>query len=274
MLQSKVINMSFPPHDEHPGPDDGQTTSENPPGPDRGQVVPAVVYTSPEVLGEPWQATDTPEPRREPWRRTRRFAWELAQTLVLAAIIFFTVRALAQNFRVEGSSMEPGLHNDQYLLVNKAIYQKINLKTLSKYIPFVHAGSSPTRYIFHGPHRGDVIVFRFPRDPTRDFIKRVIAVPGDSVEVVHGDVYVNKVKLNEPYVTNPANYDVPLQTVPAGEYFVLGDNRSNSYDSHLWGNVPEQNIIGQAMFSYWPLSDLGGAGNHHLNLGFVSIPLP
>ena len=103
---------------------------------------------------------------------------------MLAAVIFFAVRTLAQNFRVEGSSMEPGLHDGQYLLVNKAIFFKINLDRLSKYIPFIDPGDNPERFLFRAPQRGDVIVFRFPRDPSRDFIKRVIAVPGDTVEIV------------------------------------------------------------------------------------------
>jgi signal peptidase I len=181
---------------------------------------------------------------------------------------------MAQNFRVEGSSMEPGLHDGQYLLVNKAIYFKIDLERLGKYIPFIDAGDRPERFLFRGPKRGDVVVFRFPRDPDRDFIKRVIAVPGDTIEIVNGNVFVNGVQLEEPYITNLARYDNDLETVPEGQYFVLGDNRGNSFDSHSWGLVPEDHIIGQAMFSYWPMSELGGVGNRSINLGIVTIPLP
>ena len=101
----------------------------------------------------------------------RRLGWELAQTLVLAALIFFAVRAVAQNFRVEGSSMEPSLHDGQYLLVNKALFFQINLQSLSKFIPFIDPGAEPRRFLFRAPQRGDVVVFRFPRDPERDFIK-------------------------------------------------------------------------------------------------------
>jgi signal peptidase I len=204
--------------------------------------------------------------------RARRLGWELVQTLVLAALIFFAVRAMAQNFRVEGSSMEPGLHDGQYLLVNKAVYFRINLDTLGKYVPFVHGGDQPIRYLFRSPHRGDVVVFRFPRDPSRDFIKRVIGVPGDTVEVRGGRVVVNGKALTEDYITAPPNYDFDPQVVPANSYFVLGDNRNNSFDSHSWGLVPEENIIGQAMFSYWPLSDLGGVGNRSLSAIGVHLP--
>jgi len=214
-----------------------------------------------------------PAPSRV-WRRARRIGWELTQTLFLAAVIFFAVRAAAQNFRVEGASMEPGLHNGQYLLVNKAVYAKINLQTLAKYVPFLDAGDHPQRFLFRSPKRGDVVVFRFPRDPDRDFIKRVIAVPGDTVEVVDGAVFVNGKQLADDYITNPGKYDTPKQVVPNGQYFVLGDNRGSSYDSHEWGFVPEDNIIGQAMVSYWPLSEFGGVGNHSIDLGFFRLPLP
>jgi signal peptidase I len=208
-------------------------------------------------------------------RRMRRASWELVQTLFLAALIFLAVRAMAQNFRVEGSSMEPGLHDGQYLLVNKAIYFKIDLDRMSRFLPFVSdGGDQPLRFLFRSPKRGDVVVFRYPRDPNRDFIKRVIAVPGDTVKIESGVVTVNGQQLEEPYIDEVPSYDFAEQIVPEGAYFVLGDNRSNSYDSHAWGFVPEENIIGQAIFSYWPLEELGGAGNRKINLGLVQVPLP
>ena len=208
-------------------------------------------------------------------RRSRRLVMELVQTLVLATLIFFAVRTMAQNFKVEGSSMEPGLHDGQYLLVNKAIYFQINLNTVGKFLPFIHAGDNPEHYLFHGPHRGDVIVFRYPADPSRDFIKRVIGTPGDSVEIVHGVLTVNGHPVEEDYLPKGV-FDMTTEkkVVPAGQYFVLGDNRNNSSDSRAWGFVPADNIIGQAMFSYWPMDNLGGVGNTHLNLGLVQVPVP
>jgi signal peptidase I len=206
--------------------------------------------------------------------RFKRVAWELVQTLVLALVIFLLVRAVAQNFRVEGPSMEPGLQNGQYLLVNKGVYFKLNLGTLSKYIPFIDAKDGDETFLFHGPQRGDVIVFRYPKDPDRDFIKRVIGVPGDRVRVEAGLVYINSVPLQESYISSNAGRDIEELVVPARNYFVLGDNRPNSSDSRQWGFVPEDNIIGKAMLSYWPLKDLGGAGNHHVDLGFIRLPLP
>jgi signal peptidase I len=208
-------------------------------------------------------------------RRSRRLAVELVQTLVLATLIFFAVRTMAQNFKVEGSSMEPGLHDGQYLLVNKAIYFKVNMRTVAKIVPFIHVGDNPSQYLFHGPRRGDVVVFRYPADPSRDFIKRVIGVPGDSVEIVHGTLTVNGLAVKEDYIA-PGNFDMTTEkkVVPEGQYFVLGDNRNNSSDSRAWGYVPAENIIGQAMFSYWPLDNLGGVGNRQLNLGVIDIPVP
>ena len=170
--------------------------------------------------------------------------------------------------------MEPGLENGQYLLVNKAVYFKLNLGTLSKYVPFLGATDGEETFLFHGPQRGDVIVFRYPKDPSRDFIKRVIGVPGDRVRVEGGLVYVNNVPIQESYISSNAGRDIEEQIVPDSSYFVLGDNRPNSSDSRNWGFVPEDNIIGKAMLSYWPLSDLGGVGNHHVDLGLIRLPLP
>lgn len=249
-------------------------------------VSPVSVPVSVNQSGEGFPAYQAESQRpSQTWRRARRVAWELVQTLVLAAIIFFAVRAMAQNFRVEGASMEPGLHDGQYLLVNKAVYFKIDLRKLSNYLPFVDPGDRPVRFLFRSPERGDVIVFRFPLDPSRDFIKRVIALPGDTIEVRQGEVHVNGMALKEPYITNPGNYDFPQAgttcervgsscRVPEGAYFVLGDNRNNSYDSHLWNFLPEGNIIGQAMVSYWPMGEFGGVGNRSIDVGFIRLPLP
>jgi len=216
---------------------------------------------------------DFDKQRKARGQRARRVVWEVAQTLILAAVIFFMVRGVAQNFRVEGPSMEPGLHDGQYLLVNKAVYFKLDLESLAKYLPFVD-GDDGSKFLFHGPERGDVIVFRYPRDPSRDFIKRVIAVPGDTVSIHDGQVTVNGKLLEEEYLDETTRGDLDNTVVPDGSYFVLGDNRSNSSDSRSWGFVPEENIIGKAMFSYWPMSEFGGVGNHSIDLGFVKVPLP
>jgi signal peptidase I len=266
MLQSGEFMSLFGP----PEPDDPRTDRSG----DLSPVpVPVTAASAPaDVFGV--YESELTVPAARGGGRLRRALWEIAQTVLLAALIFLAVRAMAQNFRVEGRSMEPGLEDSQYLVVDKAIYMKLNLEKLSRFIPFIHPGDSPQRFLFRSPHRGDVIVFRAPTDPSRDFIKRVIGLPGDTVEVRGGVVYVNGTALDEPYISSKPDYTYAKQTVPNGQYFVLGDNRNNSSDSHVWGFVPEDNIIGQAMFRYWPLHNLGGVGNHSLDLGFVHLPLP
>jgi signal peptidase I len=180
----------------------------------------------------------------------RAFLWEMLQTVLLTLVIFLAVRAVVQNFKVEGASMEPTLHSGQYLLINKVGYARADgtpLTTVVKQDPSI--GSS---YLFGGPSRGDIIVFRSPVQPDKDFIKRVIGVPGDTVEVRGGQVLVNDQPIEEPYIRDRSPYLVPRQVVPPGHYYVLGDNRPNSSDSHVWGLVPADNIIGRAWVSYWP----------------------
>jgi signal peptidase I len=166
----------------------------------------------------------------------RRRSWirELLETAILTIAIFLVVRVALQNFKVEGESMMPNLQNGEYILVNKV------------------------DYLFHGPQRGDVIVFRaVPAGaPDRDFIKRVIGLPGETVAVHGGSVYINNHPLSESYIKQRPTYTFPAQRVPKGSYFVLGDNRNNSEDSHLWKWLPRGDIIGKAWVSYWPLKDM------------------
>ncbi len=186
---------------------------------------------------------------------------DVLETLLLTVLIFLIVRSVVQNFKVEGRSMEPTLHNGQYLLINKAIYWRLDGDLLSPVIPGAEASTDPagqtSHYLFSPPQRGDIIVFRYPKEPSRDFIKRVIGVPGDIVEIKNGVVYVNGKPLHEDYTADPPSYFQPAERVPEGQYFVLGDNRNNSSDSHVWGLVPEENIIGKAWFSYWPPNSWG-----------------
>jgi signal peptidase I len=202
--------------------------------------------------------------------RARRIGRELVETVILAALIFFAVRAVVQNFKVEGSSMEPSMHDSEFLLVNKALYFRVDMDRVKQFLPFLPIDGGE-RHLFRAPRRGDVIVFKFPQDPDRDFIKRVIGVPGDTVEVREGSVFVNGARLEEEYILATPNYSYGPKTVPEGHYFVLGDNRRNSFDSHQWAQscsdqqqcdfVPEENIIGQAWLRYWPWEDLGFVNN-------------
>ena len=122
-----------------------------------------------------------------------------------------------------------------------------------------------TAFWFGGPHRGDLVVFRAPTGPARDFVKRVVGLPGDSVLVDSGRVEVNGQALDEPYIRFQASYSYPANgqevVVPPGQYFVLGDNRPNSRDSHFGWFVPAANLVGRAWVSYWPPADWGFAPN-------------
>jgi len=161
---------------------------------------------------------------------------EVLATLLVALLIFLGVQVTLETRVVEGLSMEPNLHNDQRVLVIKASYW------------------------LGDPQRGDVIIFDSPQDPGRTLIKRVIALPGEEVEIKDGQVYITNINdntliLTEPYINEEPNYTYGPQVVPEDEYFVLGDNRNHSTDSHIWGMLPDDNIVGKAWLRYWPLSD-------------------
>jgi signal peptidase I len=181
-------------------------------------------------------------------------AWELLQTIVLTLAIFLGVRSIVQNFRVEGASMEPTLETGQYLLISKASYFHVEGTPLDHLLPITHLGS--TDYLFGGPQRGDVVVFRAPTQPDKDFIKRIVGMPGDTILIKNGTVLINGQALQEPFIHYPATYTYPFdgqpKQVPDANYFVLGDNRPNSSDSHLGWFVPVDNFIGKAWISYWP----------------------
>ncbi|MEX2228263.1 MAG: signal peptidase I [Dehalococcoidia bacterium] len=199
---------------------------------------------------DPWAP-----PRGRSWLRAL-WPWGLAQVsetlevIALAIVMFVAVRAVAQNFIVDGASMVPSFHNGELLIVNRLAYRTFDLSWipgagLDEWQPFGQA------------EIGDVIVFKFPRDPSRDFIKRVVALPGQTVEVRGGTVYVDGQALTEPYISDLPAYEFGPETVPAGQLFVLGDNRNNSYDSHSWGMLDQSLVIGRADLRYWPMSEIG-----------------
>jgi len=155
------------------------------------------------------------------------FVREILETLLFTFFVIFFVRAATQNFRIEGASMEPTMHEGQYLIINKLAY------------------------MLDEPERGDIIVLHFPNDRSRDFIKRIIGLPGDTVSIANGIVTVNGVQLDEPYI-KAATPENQTWTVPADQFFVMGDNRPNSSDSRRWEHLPRTDIIGQAWVVYWP----------------------
>jgi signal peptidase I len=162
---------------------------------------------------------------------------EIVETVLLTAAIFLLVNAATGRFRIEGQSMEPNLHDGEYVLIDKISYR------------------------LHSPERGDVIVF-VPPSNERDYIKRVIGLPGDTVEIRGGQVYVNGTALDEPYLHNLTNADMPARAVEEGRYFVMGDNRNNSSDSRSFGAITPQSIVGRAWLVYWPPSDWSTVPHH------------
>jgi signal peptidase I len=174
-------------------------------------VAPAELKLLPEKKGTSWIAV----------------ARDLLETVVLAVVIFLVINFLTARIRVDGFSMSPTLQNGAYVLVNRMAYR------------------------FETPQIGDIIVFHFPRNPTEEYIKRVIGLPGDEVVISDRQVRVNGKILDEPYLLAPTKYE-SRWNVPADSLFVLGDNRNNSSDSHNWGAVPMDKVVGKAIAVYWP----------------------
>ncbi len=158
-----------------------------------------------------------------------QLAREVVEILVITGLIFLVVRFVIQSYHIDGPSMQPGLTTNEYVMVNKVVY------------------------LFHAPERGDVIVFHYPHDTTQDYIKRVVGLPGDTIETDNTRLWVNGTLLKEAYVSVPSNQQASKWKVPRDQYFVLGDNRPASDDSRSWGFVPRDYIVGKASAVFWPL---------------------
>lgn len=189
--------------------------------------------------------------------------WEIAETLVLALLIFLAVRTVVLNFRVDGLSMEPSLNTGEMLLVNRQIYSHFDLNNVVNVLPFVERNGENVVYPFHPPQRGDIIVFDPPIGTVdKPYIKRVIALPGETFAIREGAVFIDGQRLSEPYLGStatrwpgrPENFELQ---VPEDHLIVLGDNRNNSTDSRSFGPVSYDAIIGRAWISYWPAGLFG-----------------
>ncbi|MFZ1888705.1 MAG: signal peptidase I [Candidatus Binataceae bacterium] len=206
-------------------------------------------------------------------------AREYVEALVIALLLAVVIRTFfVQAYKIPSGSMEPTLLVGDHILVNKLIYGLRMPDTLFG----IEIGSAPFgRYLFRIEpiHHGDVVVFVFPPDPTKDFIKRVIGLPGDTIAVKNGKVWLNGAPMPDPHahfevsdsdrsaVSPRDNFPqigtgadtLGAVTVPPGKIFVMGDNRDRSYDSRFWGFVPEDNVEGRAMIIYWSW-DAEGSG--------------
>jgi signal peptidase I len=167
------------------------------------------------------------------WDTAKTVIREILETVILTVIIFFLIQTVVRNFRVVGTSMEPNLHDSQYLIVDKISYR------------------------LGEPQRGDVIVFEPPSRPGEDYVKRVIGMPGDLVEIRNGQVLINNQIIDETYVVYRGSYSMSPRRVGEGELFVLGDNRNSSSDSHNWGMLAQDKVVGKAWITYWPPSQWG-----------------
>lgn len=152
---------------------------------------------------------------------------EIVETLLLTAVIYGAVNLTTGRFRIEGPSMEPTLYQNERVVVDKVSYR------------------------LGDPRRGDIVVFNYPLATEKDFIKRVIGLPGDQIDVVAGRVFVNGQELTEPYIFEAPAYDDHRQLGPE-QFYVLGDHRNSSSDSHNWGPLDRKYLIGRAVLIYWP----------------------
>lgn len=172
---------------------------------------------------------ETAEESKPQRNRPFRIFLEVLQTLILAVVLYFLIDLMVARVRVENISMLPTLEPGEFVLVNKISYQ------------------------WGDVDRGDIVVFHYSEQ--EDYIKRVIGVPGDVVEISSGEVRVNDSLLEEPYISAAPQYSGSWE-VPDGSLFVLGDNRNQSSDSHRWGFIDDESVVGEAMVVYWPLDEI------------------
>jgi signal peptidase I len=190
---------------------------------------------------DPLPDAELEPPAGSNWKTAWAVLREVGETILLTLIIFLLIQTVIRNFRVVGTSMVNNLHDGQYLIIDKLSYNPLLTDLFG----------------IGGPHRGDVVVFEPPNRPSEDYVKRIVALPGETVEVKNGQVFINGQALDQPYQPGTPSYTMPPRVVPEGYIFVLGDNRNNSNDSHNWGPLPIENIVGRAWLSYWPPDEWG-----------------
>lgn len=195
-----------------------------------------MLFKSEVTILEQFRTEFIPDPKDKVEDNWRQMVFDILQTVAISVILFLGINLVTARIRIESVSMENTLHQGNAVLVNRLAYR------------------------FGLPERGDIVVFNPPFDSPEPYIKRVIGLPGDTIEIRDGQIIVNGSPLVEPYikeqVISQGTWMVPEDTI-----FVMGDNRNNSSDSRKWGSVPLVNIIGQALFVYWPLDEIGSLTN-------------
>jgi signal peptidase I len=188
------------------------------------------IETAPNILA------DTPAPETivapRPRLSVSRILRELLDTLIITAILFLVINTATGRFMIESVSMLPNLREGEFILVDKVTY------------------------FFGAPQRGDIVVFHRSDEP-KDLIKRVIGLPGDTIEAIDGVVHINQQALDEPYLEGVTTLNLNARVLGEDEYFVMGDNRNNSKDSRSFGPIHRADILGRAWVIYWPPADWG-----------------
>ena len=194
--------------------------------------LPAEMPTEGIGLADAVQAPVAAAPAKRTPAGGKSFLQQALITIICGVLFALLLQITMQNYVVEGESMLPNVRPDDRVLINRLAYR------------------------LGDPQRGDVVVFHFPySSQNEDFIKRIIGLPGDTVTVEPGRLLVNGKVVPEPEITNIEGYSYGPQRVPQGQYFVLGDNRPVSYDSHSWGFLPRKELYGRVMITYWPVGD-------------------
>ena len=169
------------------------------------------------------------------------------ETILAAIAVFLILQTLVAGSRVEGSSMGTTLPHNSYVLISKMRYLQPLFWTSS------NTKANDSSYLFDPPKRGEIIIFDPPYPNNPDYVKRIIAIAGDTVRIRNGMVSVNDNLLKEPYISNQGSFNMPPITIPRGEIFVLGDNRSFSEDSRSFGPIKREKVIGKVWFTIWPM---------------------
>ncbi len=192
-------------------------------------------------------------------RRAAALVRELVETCLLAILVFLVVRGSFGTYQVEGHSMDPTLQDGEFLIVGQLTYAQVDTSTLSRFVPGLDAGKHD---VFGGPGRGDIIILHNPEDPTgKRLVKRIVGLPGETVETDSGVVKIDGRELSEPYIKSAWHVSGPTVVCPPDSYFVMGDNRDASSDSRRFGCVPDELIIGKTMLTVWPRDRIGLAPN-------------